>query len=185
MIRIGCKNLTIADVESVARGRAPVSLDPAAEPDIRKSHDLIANILRDPSQTVYGVNTGFGSLKDVRIESDQVERLQLNLIRSHAVGVGPRLSRESVRAMMLLRANTLARGFSGVSTRTIQILLDFLEHDIVPVIPSQGSVGASGDLAPLSHLVGYGSRTERERPPRFCPSAGSPRFVRAPKRRSR
>lgn len=165
MIDLGSRALTIADVEAVAMARAGVALSEGSVPAIERSRALIARILDDPAQTVYGVNTGFGSLKDVRIDNAKVEALQLNLIRSHAVGVGPALPKDQVRAMMLLRAATLTRGHSGVARATVDLLLRFLAEDVVPVVPSLGSVGASGDLAPLSHLalclVGEGKVLDR------------------------
>jgi histidine ammonia-lyase len=102
---------------------------------------------------VYGVNTGFGALASVRIHRDQVSELQFNLVRSHACGVGAPLGEDETRAMLLLRANTLAKGFSGVRPVVVETLLEMLTRGVLPVIPSQGSVGASGDLAPLAHLA--------------------------------
>src|SRR5690606_23533834 len=101
---------------------------------------------------VYGINTGFGALSDKHIQLQDLEKLQYNLIRSHCTGVGAPFSRAITRAIMLLRANCLASGFSGVSIEAIELLLDFINHDITPVVPEKGSVGASGDLAPLSHI---------------------------------
>jgi histidine ammonia-lyase len=103
---------------------------------------------------VYGVTTGFGDLANVRIDPQEARRLQENLVVSHAVGVGPPHDRETVRAMLLLRANTLARGQSGCRPEIVERLLDFLRLGVHPVVPEQGSVGASGDLAPLAHLCG-------------------------------
>jgi histidine ammonia-lyase len=102
---------------------------------------------------MYGVNTGFGAFSSVRISDDQIEQLQKNLIRSHSVGVGDPFSKVQSKAMMILRANTLARGHSGVRVEVVEKILEHLNHDVIPVIPQQGSVGASGDLAPLSHLA--------------------------------
>ncbi|MEK6774635.1 MAG: histidine ammonia-lyase [Bdellovibrionota bacterium] len=104
-------------------------------------------------EVMYGVNTGFGAFSSVRISDDEIELLQKNLIRSHSSGVGPAFSKTQSRAMMILRANALARGHSGCRPLVVEKILEFLNHNIVPVIPSQGSVGASGDLAPLSHLA--------------------------------
>ena len=103
--------------------------------------------------TVYGVNTGFGKLSDVKIEPGEVQALQRNLVRSHACGVGDPLPEPEVRAMLLLRANVLAKGFSGVRPRVVEMLLAMLNRGIHPVVPARGSVGASGDLAPLAHLA--------------------------------
>ncbi len=107
----------------------------------------------DDAPRVYGVNTGFGALAETRIDADDVRRLQRNLVRSHSTGVGPDLPAEAVRGMMLLRAQTLALGHSGVRRAVVDLLLGMLAHGVVPRIPSQGSVGASGDLAPLAHLA--------------------------------
>jgi histidine ammonia-lyase len=103
--------------------------------------------------TMYGVNTGFGAFATVRIDDHQIEELQRNLIRSHAVGIGEYFSREQVRAIMYLRANALATGNSGIRPEVVLKIIEFLNHDIIPAIPQQGSVGASGDLAPLAHLA--------------------------------
>ncbi|MES2745408.1 MAG: histidine ammonia-lyase [Bdellovibrionota bacterium] len=104
-------------------------------------------------QTIYGINTGFGYLSDVRIDSDKLTQLQENLVRSHACGVGDYAAPEIVRGMLFLRVHTFSLGYSGISLEVVRTLLSFLEHDILPMIPMQGSVGASGDLAPLSHLA--------------------------------
>src|SRR5262247_4835081 len=104
-------------------------------------------------KTAYGINTGFGKLASVRISSEQVRQLQVNLVRSHACGVGEPLSIPETRAIMVLRANALAKGLSGVRPGTVEALCAMLNAGVHPVIPSQGSVGASGDLAPLAHLA--------------------------------
>lgn len=144
--------LTLDEIcEVVLHGRN-VALDPAAEPGIRASRTVVDNLLASGG-TAYGINTGFGKLSDVRIEPGQVQALQRNLVRSHSCGVGEPLPQEAVRAMLLLRANVLAKGFSGVRPELIEALIEFLNRRIHPVIPSRGSVGASGDLAPLAHLA--------------------------------
>ena len=104
-------------------------------------------------ETAYGINTGFGKLASVRISTEQVRQLQVNLVRSHACGVGDPLSHAETRAMMLLRANALAKGLSGIRPQTVEVLCAMLNAGVHPIIPSQGSVGASGDLAPLAHLA--------------------------------
>jgi histidine ammonia-lyase len=145
-------SLSIADVVAVARGNAPVTLDPKALAAVRESRRAV-EAAAERGQTIYGVNTGFGKLAHVRIPPDQARQLQLNLIRSHASGVGEPLSQDAVRAMMLLRANVLVRGTSGVRPVLPELLVEMLNRKIHPTVPSQGSVGASGDLAPLSHLA--------------------------------
>jgi len=145
-------SLSIADVVSVARGHAPVALDAKALKAVAETRRAVEAAV-GAGQTVYGVNTGFGKLAHVRIPPDQARQLQLNLIRSHASGVGDPLPADAVRAMMLLRANVLVRGTSGVRPALPELLVDMLNRKIHPTVPSQGSVGASGDLAPLAHLA--------------------------------
>ena len=145
-------SLSIADVVAVARGNAPVALDPKALAAVRESRQAV-EAAAERGETMYGVNTGFGKLAHVRIPPEQARQLQLNLIRSHASGVGEPLGQDAVRAMMVLRANVLARGTSGVRAVLPELLVEMLNRQIHPTVPSQGSVGASGDLAPLSHLA--------------------------------
>ncbi|HJS42720.1 MAG TPA: histidine ammonia-lyase [Gemmatimonadales bacterium] len=145
-------SLSIADVVAVARQNAPVTIDGKALDAVTKSRRAVEAAV-ERGQTVYGVNTGFGKLAHVRIPPAQARQLQLNLIRSHASGVGEPLAPDVVRAMMLLRANVLVRGTSGVRPVLPELLVDMLNSQIHPTVPSQGSVGASGDLAPLSHLA--------------------------------
>src|SRR3989441_9003261 len=143
--------LTSAEVLAVARHYAHVALGDESISRIRAARALIDTISAE-NQKVYGVTTGFGHLSRVRIPQDQLADLQHNLLRSHAAGVGEPLSEEITRAVMLLLAASLARGNSGVRTGVVQLLLDMLNARICPLIPSRGSVGASGDLAPLAHL---------------------------------
>src|SRR6266480_5561749 len=144
--------LTLAEIATVAFGDAPVQIAPSARPRILASRKVVEDIIaRDAA--VYGVSTGFGKLSDVRIRPDGLCELQLNLVRSHACGIGDPLSEPEVRAMMLLRANVLALGFSGVRPEIIQMLCAMLNRRVHPVVPEKGSVGASGDLAPLAHLA--------------------------------
>src|SRR5882762_10750482 len=145
-------SLSIADVVAVARGGATVALDPKALKAVTASRRAVEAAI-DGGQTIYGVNTGFGKLAHVRIPPDQARQLQLNLIRSHASGVGDPLPVDAVRAMMLLRANVLVRGTSGVRPALPELLVEMLNAHVHPRVPSQGSVGASGDLAPLAHLA--------------------------------
>ena len=156
------RDLTLDDVVAVARDRRRVALDAAAAERMRASRAVIDGIVA-AGTTAYGVTTGFGDLADVRIEPAQTAELQRNLVRSHAAGVGTPLPDEVVRAMLLLRANTLAVGLSGVRVEVAELLIDMLNAAVHPVIPSRGSVGASGDLAPLAHLalvlIGEGEAT--------------------------
>ena len=152
-IEIDGDTLTLEDIERVALDcEVEVALAPGTEERIRRSRAVVDAALRE-ERVVYGVTTGFGRLAETVIPIERVEELQLNLIRSHACGVGPALPRAETRAITLLRANVLAKGFSGVRTEVVHALIALLNHGIHPVIPEQGSVGASGDLAPLSHLA--------------------------------
>src|SRR5918994_784111 len=146
------RDLTIDQVIEVARGRRAVSLDPAAGERMRGSRSVIERLVADGA-VVYGVTTGFGDLADVRIEPSQTADLQRNLVRSHAAGVGDPLPDEVVRAMLVLRANTLAVGLSGVRVEVVELLIEMMNAAVHPVVPSRGSLGASGDLAPLAHLA--------------------------------
>jgi histidine ammonia-lyase len=144
--------LTLAEIESVSLAARAVRLTDPAEARLQRGRAFIEKILA-AGQTVYGVNTGFGKLSDVRIPADKLTQLQINLVRSHAGGVGQPLSEPESRAMLLLRANVLAKGFSGVRPALPQLLIAMLNAGVHPVIPEKGSVGASGDLAPLAHLA--------------------------------
>ncbi len=145
-------SLTLADVVRVARDGAPVRLADQARSRMQRVRDVVDRKLAS-GEAVYGVNTGFGKLSEVAIPADRLADLQVNLVRSHAAGVGPLLPEEEVRAMMLLRANVLAKGHSGVRPELAELLLAMLNAGLFPPVPEQGSVGASGDLAPLSHLA--------------------------------
>jgi histidine ammonia-lyase len=148
--------LTLAEIESVAAEsaevRRPVAISPAAIARVAQSRQVIESIVAS-GQTVYGVNTGFGKLADVRIPVERLAQLQTNLVRSHACGLGDPLSEAESRAMLLLRANVLAKGLSGIRPELLQLLVAMLNAGVHPVIPAKGSVGASGDLAPLAHLA--------------------------------
>lgn len=152
-------NLTLENIEEVARYFRKVGLSAKAVKNVNKSREIIEKKVNE-DKLYYGINTGFGALCEVRISKKDVEKLQENIIRSHAAGVGAPLSEEVVRAAMLIRINTLIQGNSGVRLSVIKLLVDFLNKGICPYIPSQGSVGASGDLAPLAHaalcLIGEG-----------------------------
>ncbi|TAJ99820.1 MAG: histidine ammonia-lyase [Chloroflexota bacterium] len=145
-------DLTIGDVEAVARHGAAAVLDVHARARMQEAREVIERLVAEGA-VVYGVTTGFGALADRTIAAADVERLQENLLVSHAVGVGEPLPRDVVRAMLLLRANTLALGHSGARPLIVDRLLDLLRLGVHPVVPAQGSVGASGDLAPLAHLA--------------------------------
>lgn len=149
------KNLTLSDLAFIAKaspGAVQLKIESAAWDKMKKSRQVILDIVKK-GKPVYGINTGFGALASKQIAVEDLEQLQYNLIRSHCTGVGRPFSREVTRAIMLSRANCLIQGFSGVTPETISLLLDFINHDINPVIPEKGSVGASGDLAPLSHIA--------------------------------
>src|SRR2546421_1153693 len=144
--------LTQADVLAVARSSTRVTIGDHAIRRMQAAR-LVIDTIADEGKKVYGVTTGFGHLSSVRIPHSQLVELQHNLLRSHASGVGEPLAEEIVRAMMLLLAASLARGNSGVRVEIVQMLVAMLNARIHPVIPSRGSVGASGDLAPLAHLA--------------------------------
>jgi len=152
MLELDGQTLSLGEVARVARGGAGVSLGAAARARMAEARGVVERIVAE-SRVVYGVNTGFGKLSDVTIAPDELRALQLNLVRSHACGVGPPLSEEETRAMILLRANVLAIGLSGARPAVADTLVAMLERGLHPVIPEKGSVGASGDLAPLSHLA--------------------------------
>ncbi|MDI3299275.1 MAG: histidine ammonia-lyase [Bacillota bacterium] len=158
-LEIDGEHLTPDDVEEVAVNGRPVRLAAVARERLGRSRRAVEAMLRRGA-AVYGVNTGFGRLADVAIPPEELRQLQRNLLRSHAAAVGPPLAREEVRALLLLRANALARGYSGVRPELVEQILRLLEAGVHPRVPEQGSVGASGDLAPLAHaalvLIGEG-----------------------------
>jgi histidine ammonia-lyase len=152
MIEIDGNHLTIDDVIAVARKGAEVALTQPAREKMEQSCRWVTEIA-NATHPVYGINTGFGIFSEQRISLEDAESLSRNLILSHAVATGPELSKEVVRAAMLIRANTLASGYSGARPEIVDVLLMMLNCDVLPVVPSQGSLGSSGDLAPLSHLA--------------------------------
>src|SRR5256885_11894036 len=152
MIVLDGESLTIDDLLAIADGGEPIALSDAARRRVQASRDVVERRARS-DQPAYGINTGFGSFADVKIAPDALEALQLNLLRSHAAGVGDPLPARAVRATMALRANVLAKGFSGISVATLEALMALVNARIHPRVPSRGSVGASGDLAPLAHLA--------------------------------
>ena len=145
-------DLTFERVYSVVFNHAEPRLTVEARARMHQSRDVIEQLLKSRT-TVYGINTGFGKMASVRIADSEIRQLQTNLVRSHACGVGKLLGEHETRAMMLLRANALAKGYSGVRPEIVDALCTMLHRGVHPVIPSQGSVGASGDLAPLAHLA--------------------------------
>jgi histidine ammonia-lyase len=151
-LSIDGRNLTLTDIEAVALGGAQVELAAEARQRVAATRRVVDEIVAS-GRVVYGVNTGFGKLAEVQILPDQLNRLQLNLLRSHATGVGSPFDEPVVRAMLLLRANVLATGHAGCRPELVDRVLALLNAGVHPVVPSRGSVGASGDLAPLSHLA--------------------------------
>ena len=151
-VTIAGNSLTFAQLYDVAFRGAAVEVAAEAAERMNASRGVVERVVREGA-TAYGINTGFGKLASVRISADQVRQLQVNLVRSHSCGVGAPLSEAETRAMMLLRANALAKGLSGVRASTVETLCAMLNAGVHPVIPGQGSVGASGDLAPLAHLA--------------------------------
>ncbi|MFS4460807.1 histidine ammonia-lyase [Bdellovibrio sp. HCB2-146] len=152
-MQINGQNITLESLYEVANNPAiKVQLSPEGYAEMKKSRDYIEGRISS-GEVMYGVNTGFGAFSSVRISDSEIEQLQRNLIRSHSMGVGTPFTKTETRAMMVLRANALAKGHSGIRPTVVEKILEFLNNDIIPVVPSQGSVGASGDLAPLSHLA--------------------------------
>jgi histidine ammonia-lyase len=151
-LHINGNNLTLEDVRQVVYERRPVLLQPEARLAVERARAVVDDLVEN-ERVAYAVNTGVGHLADLRIPPHDIRKLQVNLLRSHAVGVGTPLAEDVTRAMILLRANSLAKGFSGVRPVVLDTLCQMLNRGVHPVIPSQGSVGASGDLAPLSHLA--------------------------------
>ncbi|HEX5433378.1 MAG TPA: histidine ammonia-lyase [Candidatus Angelobacter sp.] len=151
-VKLNGNNLTFDDLHEVVYNHRPALLAPDAHEKVDAARAVVDKLVRE-NRVAYAITTGVGKLSDVHIEPAQNRQLQINLIRSHSAGVGEPLTQEETRAMMLLRANSLAKGFSGVRAEVINLLCEMVNRKIHPVIPSQGSVGASGDLAPLAHLA--------------------------------
>jgi len=148
---ISGENLTIDDVVAVSEGRE-VGIHPDAVPKMKRSREAVEQLVAD-GRIAYGITTGFGRFKDKVISPDQVAQLQMNLVRSHAAGTGEELDEATVRAMLVIRANTLAMGYSGIRPSVVQLLVDMVNMGVHPCIPGRGSLGASGDLAPLAHMT--------------------------------
>jgi histidine ammonia-lyase len=146
------ESLTPADVVRVAREDATVAVSDAARTAVREARARVEDVV-DSDEAVYGINTGFGDLVDTHIERDRVDELQTNLVRSHAAGAGRELDREEIRALLCTRINALVKGYSGVREQLVDHLLALLNAGVHPVVPSRGSLGASGDLAPLAHAM--------------------------------
>jgi len=179
------RSLTIDAVVRAARDASvSIALDPGARDALARSRALVESAIASGA-TIYGINTGFGKLANVRVAADQLEQLQVNLIRSHAAGVGTLLPTDVVRAAMILRANVLLRPTSGVRPELVDALVELLNTGLVPAVPEQGSVGASGDLAPLSHialvLMGEGMLADGRTARVALASAGLGAFTFAPK----
>ena len=178
-LHINGNDLTLEAVREVAADRRPVLLSPDAREAVDRARAVVDEIVAS-NKVAYAITTGVGKLSDVRIVGDQIRELQVNLVRSHSAGVGEPLSVPETRAMMLLRANSLAKGYSGVRGVVIDTLCEMLNRGVSPFVPSQGSVGASGDLAPLAHLalalIGEGRmyrRCGRARSQQRCAEAGA------------
>lgn len=158
-LRLNGNSLSFDDLRDVVYERRPVLLEAEAREKVNAARAVVDKLVRE-NRVAYAITTGVGKLSDVHIAPEQNRQLQVNLIRSHSAGVGEPLSQEETRAMMLLRANSLSKGFSGVRAELIDLLCEMLNRGVHPVVPSQGSVGASGDLAPLAHqalaMIGEG-----------------------------
>ena len=146
------EGLSVQDVWTLATTKSTMTLSPEAREKMLESKKYIQGKI-EKGETMYGVNTGFGAFSSVKISQEDIVQLQKNLIRSHSVGVGEPLSIEQTKAILCLRANALARGHSGIRVEVVEKILEFYNNEIIPWVPAQGSVGASGDLAPLSHVA--------------------------------
>ena len=151
MLRLTGSNLSGQEVVRCVRQGEPVELDADQLQKVRRSRELIVELIRR-GKPIYGINTGFGLLANTSISAENVADLQRNLILSHSCGVGAPFSEEVVKAMMILRANALMKGHSGIRPEVIELLVELVNRGVTPLIPSQGSVGASGDLVPLAHM---------------------------------
>ncbi|MCH7743672.1 MAG: histidine ammonia-lyase [Proteobacteria bacterium] len=156
--------LTLDDLFQVHRVHKPIALDPTCFEAIQASTRIVDKVIED-GRTVYGINTGFGLLAKVRIETEELQALQRSIVLSHAAGVGRYMETDTVRLLLLLKVNSLARGYSGIRLEVIEALISLYNHEVYPCIPIKGSVGASGDLAPLAHmsalLLGEGKATHK------------------------
>ncbi|MDR3254818.1 MAG: histidine ammonia-lyase [Synergistaceae bacterium] len=151
-VHINGNDLTLEELIRVARFWEDVTISDESKQDVKKSREYVDRVVAD-GRVIYGVTTGFGKFSDVRISPEETELLQRNLIMSHACGTGPLFPEETVRGIILLRANALSKGYSGIRLETLQSLVDLINHGVYPAIPEKGSLGASGDLAPLAHMT--------------------------------
>lgn len=152
VINLDGESLTVTQVREVAVGKLKVQINQATKEKLKRTRQVVEKAIQS-GEKIYSINTGFGVLSKVRIEPHQLDELQVNIIRSHCAGVGEPHSESEARAILLLRANCLAKGHSGVRPEVVELQCEMLNHGVTPVIPSKGSVGASGDLAPLAHLA--------------------------------
>src|SRR3954453_22085642 len=152
-VQLSGDNLTIDDVWAGAVDRAPAALSGEERDKVVRARELVERAAHGTNEHTYGINTGFGRFVSRSIPEELAAELQLRLVRSHASGVGEPYPAEIVRAAMILRANALAKGFSGARPQTVELLIECLNRGVLPHVPSRGSVGASGDLAPLAHLA--------------------------------
>lgn len=152
MYVIGPESIDLSALEDIVRHRRPLTLSEEGQRRLKASHDYLKGKLANSDARYYGVNTGFGALCDVRISDEDITRLQMNLLLSHAAGMGNTVPPDIVRLMLLLKVKSLSYGHSAVRQEVVERLLGFFNRDILPVVPEQGSLGASGDLAPLAHL---------------------------------
>ena len=146
------KNLNVQDLVSITREARKVSISEEALKIVQTSRDLVDKLLKE-GRPMYGINTGFGKFSDIAIPEDEINLLQINLILADAAGVGEPLPKDVVRGMLVMRANSLMNGYSGVRPAIIETLIEMLNKGVHPVIPEKGSVGSSGDLCPLAHMV--------------------------------
>ena len=146
------QDLTVEQIVAVCRECAPLELSEETKKSVLESRQIVDDLIAE-EKVVYGITTGFGKFSDVVISQDQCKDLQKNLIITHAVGAGNPFTKDIARGIMLLRINNLAKGFSGIRLETLQTMVDMLNKGVTPIIPEKGSLGASGDLAPLSHMV--------------------------------
>ncbi len=145
-------SLTIEEIHKVVLENWTVELSPQGAEQVTRSRGFVEEIIKN-EKTVYGITTGFGKFSDIFINADKTSQLQMNLIISHACGVGENFSNQVVKTMMLLRANSLSSGYSGITMETLKLLIDMINQNVIPLVPSQGSLGASGDLVPLAHMA--------------------------------